>query len=103
MPKPTRAPVAVESSHRKPATEIHATRYLSESGWARFAGVSRTTVWKMRKEGRLKYVQISPRLIRIATSELVRLGRQPVEKLTNVAKKKVQHIVKEDEDEGEAA
>jgi predicted DNA-binding transcriptional regulator AlpA len=106
-PKTKRAPVAVESTNkprRKPATDIHANRYLSESAWARFAGVSRTTVWKMRRDGLLRYVQISPRLVRIPTSEIERLGKLPVEKLTNVGKKKIQHLVKEDEeDEGEAA
>ena len=102
-PKATRAPAVMESTdktHRKPAAAIHEAKYLSESAFARHTGMGRTTVWRLRKSGRLRYVQISPRLIRIPISEIARLGRQPVEKLTNVGKK-IQRTV--EEDEGEAA
>jgi hypothetical protein len=74
-----RAPVVAEStdrSHRKPATDIHAAKYLSASAFARHTSLARSTVWKMRKEGRLRYVQISPRLIRIPVTEITRLGKQ---------------------------
>jgi|SRR6516165_6306530 hypothetical protein len=102
-PKATRAPAVMESTdktHRKPAADLHAAKYLSASAFARHASLSRSTVWRMRREGKLRYVQISPRLIRIPLTELTRLGKLPVEKLVNVGKKKVQRV---EEDEGEAA
>jgi predicted DNA-binding transcriptional regulator AlpA len=63
---------------RKSALATNEAKYLSESAFARHTGMGRTTVWRLRKSGRLRYVRISPRLIRIPISEITRLGRQPV-------------------------
>ena len=64
--------------HRKSAIDVNRTKYLSLSDFARFAGMSRTTAWKLAKSGRLRVFRIGPRLIRVPTSEVVRLGRQAV-------------------------
>jgi len=40
--------------------------------------MSRTTAWKLAKSGRLRVFRIGPRLVRVPTSEVVRLGRQAI-------------------------
>jgi predicted DNA-binding transcriptional regulator AlpA len=79
-PKAKRAPVAAESNktRRKSATAIHEAKYLSASAFARFSGMSRSTVWRLRRDGHLRFVRISSHLIRIPTSEIARLGKQSV-------------------------
>ena len=66
------------SRRRKSALDLSRARYLSLSDFAKYAGMSRTTAWKLAKSGRLRVFRIGPRLIRVPTSEVVRLGRQAV-------------------------
>ena len=63
---------------RRSAIDVNRTKYLSLSSFAEFAGMSRTTAWKLAKSGRLRVFRIGPRLVRVPTSEVVRLGRQAV-------------------------
>jgi len=67
-----------DKPRRKSAIDVNKARYLSLSDFAKFAGMSRTTAWKLAKSGRLRVFRIGPRLVRVPTSEVVRLGRQAV-------------------------
>jgi excisionase family DNA binding protein len=49
--------------HRQPVTPD--ARYHSGSEFARRLGVSRTTIWRMMRAGRLRFIRISPSLVRI--------------------------------------
>ena len=64
------------SRRRKSALDL--SRALSLSDFAKYAGMSRTTAWKLAKSGRLRVFRIGPRLVRVPTSEVVRLGRQAI-------------------------
>jgi excisionase family DNA binding protein len=68
---------------RKSAEELAEAKYLSASAFARYASLGRSTVWRMMKSGRLRYVRLSATLVRIPITELARLGRQPVSKLAD--------------------
>jgi excisionase family DNA binding protein len=65
-----------DKPRRKSAIDVNRTKYLSLSDFARYAGMSRTTAWKLAKSGRLRVFRIGPRLVRVPTSEIVRMGRQ---------------------------
>jgi len=82
-PPPPRRPVPRSKSvgRRKLALDLHKARYLSASDFARYAGMGRSTVWRLMRSGRLRFVRISPTLVRIPITEITRLGRQPVGKL----------------------
>jgi len=67
-----------DKPRRKSAIDVNKARYLSLSDFAKFAGMSRTTAWKLAKSSRLRVFRIGPRLVRVPTSEVVRLGRQAV-------------------------
>jgi excisionase family DNA binding protein len=81
-PPPSRRPVPRSKSigRRKLALDLHKARYLSMSDFARFAGMGRSTVWRLIKSGRLRHIRISATLVRIPVSELERLGKRPVAK-----------------------
>jgi hypothetical protein len=94
-PNTERAPVVAESTgkpHRKSALDINKAKYLSESAFARHTGMGRTTVWRLRKSGRLRFIRINPRLIRIPVSEITRLGRE------HAVEQKIQITTNEDEE-----
>jgi excisionase family DNA binding protein len=63
---------------RKHATAVQS--YLSLSDFARHLGVSRVTVWRWIRSGRLRHIRLSSMLVRIPVSEVERLARQPVNK-----------------------
>jgi len=79
--KPKLVPRSKSVGRRKLALDLSKARYLSMSDVARYAGMGRTTVWRLMKSGRLRFVRISPTLVRIPITELARLGRQPIAKL----------------------
>jgi excisionase family DNA binding protein len=54
--------------------------YFSISDFARCLGVSRVTVWRWLRDGRLKHLRFSSMIVRIPVSEIERLGREPVSK-----------------------
>jgi hypothetical protein len=94
-PPAKRVPVAAESTNktrRRSATAVHEAQFVSESQFARISGCGRTTIWRLRKSGKLKFIQISPRLVRIHISELGRLSRQ------YAAEQKTPIITDEDEE-----
>jgi len=64
-----------DKPRRKSAIDVNKARYLSLSDFAKFAGMSRTTAWKLAKSGRLRVFRLGPRLLRVPTSEVARLGR----------------------------
>jgi excisionase family DNA binding protein len=57
---------------RKPVTPD--ARYHSGAEFARRLGVSRVTVWRLMRDGKLRFVRISPSLVRIPVTEYERLG-----------------------------
>jgi excisionase family DNA binding protein len=73
-----------EKRQRRPAAPPRAPPadqvYFSQSAFARRLGVSRVTVWRWIQEGRLRYVRLSPQIVRIPVTEIERLGRQHVAK-----------------------
>jgi hypothetical protein len=69
-----------KARRRKSALATNEAKYLSASGFARHASLGRSTVWRLMKSGRLRFVRISPTLVRIPISEVARLGRQPIDK-----------------------
>ena len=54
--------------------------YCSISDFARRLGVSRVTVWRWLRDGRLKHLRFSSMIVRIPLDEIERLGREPVSK-----------------------
>ena len=72
-----------KARRRKSAIDSNKARYLGASDFARFSTLSRSTVGRLMKSGRLRFVRISPHLIRIPVSEIQRLGRQPVATLAD--------------------
>jgi excisionase family DNA binding protein len=57
---------------RKPGIDYH-----SASEFARRLGVGRTTVWRMMRAGRLRFIRVNPHIIRIPVTEYERLGQRP--------------------------
>jgi excisionase family DNA binding protein len=57
-----------------------AQAYYSETAFAQHLGVSRVTIWRWMREGKLRYVRLGPSLVRIPITEIERLGRQHVDK-----------------------
>jgi excisionase family DNA binding protein len=51
-------------------------QYHSAAEFARRLGVGRTTVWRLMRAGRLRFIRISPTLVRIPVTEYARLGDQ---------------------------
>jgi excisionase family DNA binding protein len=84
-PPPPCRPVPRSKSvgRRKLALDLHRARYLSMSDFARFAGMGRSTVWRLVRAGRIRSIRISQTLVRIPVTELERLGKQPVTKLAD--------------------
>jgi excisionase family DNA binding protein len=74
-----------DKPRRKSALDINKARYLSLSDFAKFAGMSRSTTWRLAKSGRLRVFRLGPRLVRVPTSEITRLGRQFADKPENQA------------------
>jgi predicted DNA-binding transcriptional regulator AlpA len=64
-----------DKPRRKTAFDENRTKYLSLSDFARFGGMSRSTAWRLAKSGRLRVFRLGPRLLRVPTSEIARLGR----------------------------
>jgi excisionase family DNA binding protein len=50
--------------------------YLSKSAFAAHVDVSRQTIWRMVRDGRIRTVKLSPTLERIPLSEVDRLNQQ---------------------------
>jgi excisionase family DNA binding protein len=59
---------------RKSAVASDDPRYHSGAEFARRLGVSRVTVRRLMRAGRLRFVRISPTLVRIPITEYERLG-----------------------------
>jgi len=60
---------------RKSAVRSDA-QYHSAAEFARRLGVGRTTIWRLMRAGRLRFIRISPTLVRIPVSEYERIGCQ---------------------------
>jgi excisionase family DNA binding protein len=54
--------------------QIIAPSYESPDQFARRVGASRSTIWRMMRDGRLRWIRVGTRLRRIPTSEYERLG-----------------------------
>jgi excisionase family DNA binding protein len=54
--------------------------YLSQTAFAEHLDVSRVTVWRWVRDGRVRSIRISPSIIRIPLTEVERLGQQPAHK-----------------------
>jgi excisionase family DNA binding protein len=61
---------------RKSAVRSDDAQYHSAAEFARRLGVGRTTVWRLMRAGRLRFIRISPTLVRIPISEYARIGCQ---------------------------
>jgi excisionase family DNA binding protein len=61
---------------RRRSAVVTDPRYHSGAEFARRLGVSRVTVWRLMRAGRLRFVRISPTLIRIPITEYERLGEE---------------------------
>ena len=61
---------------RKSAVLSNDAQYHSAAEFARRLGISRTTVWRLMRAGRLRFIRISPTLVRIPVTEYARLGDQ---------------------------
>jgi excisionase family DNA binding protein len=59
---------------RRQAAIADDPRYHSGAEFARRLGVSRVTVWRLMRQGRLRFIRISPTLVRIPVTEYERLG-----------------------------
>ena len=53
-----------------------APAYLSQTAFAEHLDVSRVTVWRWVRDGRVRSIRISPSIVRIPVSEVERLGQQ---------------------------
>jgi excisionase family DNA binding protein len=58
------------------AVQLDRAHYHSAAEFARRLGVGRTTVWRLMRAGRLRFVRISPTLVRIPVTEYERVGDQ---------------------------
>jgi len=61
---------------RRSAVRSDDAQYHSAAEFARRLGVGRTTVWRLMRAGRLRFIRISPTLVRIPVSEYARIGYQ---------------------------
>jgi excisionase family DNA binding protein len=61
---------------RRKSAVVSDAQYLSAAEFARRLGVGRTTIWRLMRAGRLRFIRISSTLVRIPVSEYERLGRQ---------------------------
>jgi excisionase family DNA binding protein len=59
---------------RRGSAIVNDPRYHSGAEFARRLGVSRVTVWRLMRDGRLRFIRISPTLVRIPITEYERLG-----------------------------
>jgi hypothetical protein len=75
-----------------------APAYLSQTGFAEHLDVSRVTVWRWVRDGRVRSIRISPSIVRIPISEVERLGQQPVNKRPSPRKRS---SAEQQDDEGD--
>ncbi|HVI61942.1 MAG TPA: helix-turn-helix domain-containing protein [Bradyrhizobium sp.] len=61
---------------RRSAVRSDDAQYHSAAEFARRLGVGRTTIWRLMRAGKLRYLRISATLVRIPVSEYERLGHQ---------------------------
>jgi excisionase family DNA binding protein len=61
---------------RKSAVQSESAQYHSAAEFARRLGVGRTTVWRLMRGGRLRFIRISRTLVRIPVTEYDRVGDQ---------------------------
>jgi len=58
---------------RRKSAVVSEAQYLSAAEFARRLGVGRTTIWRLMRAGRLRFIRISPTLVRIPVTEYERL------------------------------
>jgi excisionase family DNA binding protein len=58
---------------RKSGAPSDDARYHSAAEFARRLGIGRTTIWRLMRAGRLRFIRISPTLVRIPVTEYERL------------------------------
>jgi len=58
---------------RRKSAVVSDAQYLSAAEFARRLGVGRTTIWRLMRAGRLRFIRISSTLVRIPVSEYERL------------------------------
>jgi len=66
----------INKRRRRKSAVVSDAQYLSAAEFARRLGVGRTTIWRLMRAGRLRFIRISSTLVRIPVSEYERLGRQ---------------------------
>jgi len=54
---------------RRKSAVVSDAQYLSAAEFARRLGVGRTTIWRLMRAGRLRFIRISPTLVRIPVTE----------------------------------
>ena len=58
---------------RRKSAVVSEAQYLSAAEFARRLGVGRTTIRRLMRAGRLRFIRISPTLVRIPVTEYERL------------------------------
>jgi excisionase family DNA binding protein len=69
-------PTGKRHRRKSSAALSDSAHYHSAAEFARRLGVGRTTVWRLMRAGRLRFIRISPTLVRIPVSEYARIGCQ---------------------------
>ena len=54
---------------RRKSAVLSDAQYHSAAEFARRLGVGRTTIWRLMRAGRLRFIRISPTLVRIPVTE----------------------------------
>ena len=72
--------------------------YLSQTKFAEHVDVSRVTVWRWRRDGKLRTVQLTPTITRIPLSEVERMSRETAGKGPSPRKRR-KHLGAEQRDD----